>query len=189
MEISEGWFGEVRLDGLRFAASYRWPGPVHEGGGIVQGFIDERASEVQRDALIKIVSGLEQEPTTAFNIYGSTIEKEYDPVFAPIAFHCDIEQRVGSFSVPGHLEMSLEPIRNPVTGKPHRAQIRLPEGFEFREAEMASGTFSGTGEIKFQNRNCYGFLTLVAYGPYGVIETPLHDAHDAARGGRVERRQ
>jgi hypothetical protein len=73
--------------------------------------------------------------------------------------------------VPGHLEMSLEPIRNPVTGKPHRAQIRLPEGFEFREAEMASGTFSGTGDIRFQNRNCYGFLTVVAYGPYGVIET------------------
>ena len=121
--------------------------------------------------LIKIVSGLEQEPTTAFNIYGSTIAKEFDPVFAPIAFHCDIEQRVGSFSVPGHLEMSLEPIRNPVTGKPHRAQIRLPEGFEFREAEMASGTFSGTGDIQFQNRNCYGFLTLVAYGPYGVIAT------------------
>jgi hypothetical protein len=171
MEIAEGWFGEVRLEGLRFAASYRWPGPVHEGGGIVQGFIDERASEVQRDALIKIVSGLEQEPTTAFNIYGSTIEKEFDPVFAPIAFHCDIEQRVGSFSVPGHLEMSLEPIRNPVTGKPHRAQIRLPEGFEFREAEMASGTFAGTGDIQFKNRNCYGFLTVVAYGPYGVIET------------------
>ena len=149
MEITEGYFGEIRLNALRFAASYRWPGPVHEGGGIVQGFIDERARELQRDALIKIISGLEQEPTTAF----------------------DIEQRVGSFSVPGHLEMSLEPIRNPVTGKPHRAQIRLPEGFEFREAEMASGTFSGTGEIKFQNRNCYGLLTFVAYGPYGVIET------------------
>jgi hypothetical protein len=36
---------------------------------------------------------------------------------------------------------------------------------------MASGTFSGTGDIKFHNRNCYGFLTVVAYGPYGVIET------------------
>jgi hypothetical protein len=170
MEISEGWFGEVRLDGLKFAASYRWPGPVHKGGGTVQGFIDERASEVQRDALIKIVSGLEQEPTTAFNIYGSTIEQEFDPVFCPIAFQCDIEQRVGGFLVPGHLEMTLEPIKNPVTGKTHRAQIRLPEGFEFREAEMASGSFSGTGDIKFQNRDCYGFLTVVAYGPYGVIE-------------------
>jgi hypothetical protein len=170
MQIEEGWFGEVRLDGLRFAAAYRWPGPVHEGGGIVQGFIDERASEAQRDALVKIVSGLEQEPTTAFNIYGSTIEKEYDPVFTRIDFTCDMAGRTGGFTVPGHLAMTLEPIRNPVTGAPHRAQIRLPEGFEFREAEMASGSFKGTGAIQFDNRNCYGFLTLVAYGPYGVID-------------------
>jgi hypothetical protein len=170
MEIEEGYFGNIRLDGLRFAAAYRWPGPVHEGGGIVQGFIDERADDAQREALIKIVSGLEQEPTTAFNIYGSTIEKEYDPVFTTIEFRCDIAARTGGLTVPGHLELGIEPIRNPVTGQPHRAQIRLPEGFEFREAEMASGTFSGTGEIKFENARCYAFFTHVAYGPYGVID-------------------
>jgi hypothetical protein len=155
MEIQEGYFGDIRLDGLRFAAAYRWPGPVHEGGGIVQGFIDERADDAQREALIKIVSGLEQEPTTAFSIYGSTIEKEFDPVFTTIEFRCDIDARTGGFAVPGHLELSIEPIRNPVTGQPHRAQIRLPEGFEFREAEMASGTFTGTGEIRFENARCY----------------------------------
>ncbi len=169
MQIDEGYFGDIRLEGLRFAAAYRWPGPVHEGGGIVQGFIDERADEAQRDALIQILSGLEQEPTTAFNIYGSTIETEYDPVFGPIDFAYDMAARTGHFSVPGHIEMTLEPIRNPVTGKPHRAIIGLPEGFEFREAEMASGTFAGTGEIKFENSGCYGFLTVVGYGPHGVI--------------------
>ena len=170
MRIDEGYFGDTRLDGLVFAAAYRWPGPVHEGGGIVQGFIEERADEAQRDALLKILSGLEQEPTTAFNIYGSTIETEYDPVFATIEFDYDMKALTGGFAVPGHLEMRLEPIRNPVTGKPHRAIICLPEGFEFREAEMASGTFKGTGEIKFDNSGCYGFLTYIAYGPFGVID-------------------
>lgn len=169
-EIEEGYFGDVRLDGLRFAAAFRWPGPVHEGGGVAQGFIDERASEAQVEALFKILGGEEQEPTTIFSIYGSTIETEYDPVFCPIDFRYDIDARTGAFSVPGHLEMSLEPIRNPVTGKPHRAQIRLPEGFEFREAEMASSTFKGSGEIKFENKECYGFLINVAYGPHGIIE-------------------
>jgi hypothetical protein len=91
-------------------------------------------------------------------------------VFARIDFACDMAGRTGGFTVPGHLEMTLEPIRNPVTGAPHRAQIRLPEGFEFREAEMASGSFKGTGAIRFDNRSCYGFLTYVAYGPYGVID-------------------
>ena len=171
MRIDEGYFDKTRLDGLVYAAAYRWPGPVHEGGGIVQGFIDERADEAQRDALINILSGLEQHPTTAFNIYGSTIEREYDPVFTEISFEYDMAARTGSFTVPGHLQMNLEPIRNPVTGMSHRAVIRLPEGFEFREAEMASGTFKGTGEIKFENSGCYGFLTYVGYGPEGVIET------------------
>lgn len=169
MEIEEGYFGDLRLDGLRVAASYRWPGPVHEGRGVAQGFIDERADEAQREALIKILSGEEQVPTTPFNIYGSTFEKEYDPVFTPIDFACDIEKRVASFSVPGHLELFIEPIRNPATGKPHKARIVLPEGWEFREAEMASGAIKGTGAIKFDHRNCYGALFYAAYDPEGVI--------------------
>jgi hypothetical protein len=68
------------------------------------------------------------------------------------------------------MSISLEPIRNPVTGSWHKAQIRLPEGFEFRCADMASGTFEGSGEIAFRNAGCYGFLTYAAYGPYGLIE-------------------
>ena len=169
-EITEGYFGDVRLDGLRFAAAFRWPGPVHEGGGIVQGFIDDRATEAQVEALFKILGGEEQEPTTVFSIYGSTIETEYDPVFTKIDFHCDIEKRVGAFSIPGHLELTMEPIRNPVTGAPHRAQIRLPEGFEFREAEMASSTFKSPGQVAFENKDSYGFLIDVAHGPYGIID-------------------
>ena len=169
MQIDEGYFGDVRLDGLRFAASYRWPGPVHEGGGEVQGFVDDRATEAQRNALFKILDGEEQDPTTVFNIYGATIDKEYDPVFAPIAFDCDIDNGTGSFAISGHLDLTIEPIPNPVTRAPHRAQIHLPEGFEFRVAEMASGTFGGTGDIRFQNRDVYAFLTYVAYGPQGLI--------------------
>ncbi len=170
MEIEEGYFGDIRLDGLLVGAAYYWPGAVHEGHGVAQGFIDERADEAQIDALFKILGGEEQEPTTVFNIYGSTFEKELDPVFAPIEFSCDLEARTGRFVVPGHLELNLEPIRNPVTGAPHRALIRLPEGFEYRDAEMASGTFKGTKDWTYEHANCYGFLIEAAYGPYGVIE-------------------
>jgi hypothetical protein len=169
--IEEGHFGEVRLDGLVVAARYHWPGAVHEGRGTVQGIIDERASDAQRAALFKILGGEEQEPTTLFNIYGSTIEKELEPVFAPIEFDCDIAARTGRLVVPGVMQLAIEPIRNPVTGQPHRAIIRLPEGFEFREAEVASGTFDGRGELGFAHRDCYACLTHVAYGPYGVIES------------------
>ncbi len=168
--IDEGWFGDVRLDGLIIGARYHWPGPVHEGKGIVQGFISEQATEEQREALFQILEGKEQEPTTAYNIYGATIETEFDPIFADISFECDIAARTGRCVVPGFMEMSLEPIRNPVTGKAHRAQITLPEGFEFRTAEMASGTFKADGDIELDSKDVYAFLIDVAYGPYGIIE-------------------
>jgi hypothetical protein len=169
--IDEGYFGDLRLDGLVVAARYRWPGPVHEGGGLVQGIIDERASPAQRDALLTILGGKEQEPTTVYNIYGATIARELAPVFAPIAFACDLEARIGELRIPGVMVLAIEPIKNPVTGRPHRAQIRLPEGFEFREAEVASGSFTGEGdELAFANRDGYACLTHVAYGPYGIVE-------------------
>lgn len=169
--IDEGYFGDVRLDGLIFAARYRWPGPVHEGGGTVQGVIDSSATREQVDALFKVLGGEEQEPHTAFNIYGATIEKEFDPIIAPIEFSCDLKARTGHFKVGEEMAMSLQPIKNPVTGVEHSAQIRLPNGFEFREAEMASGSFTSRhAELAFDNEDCYGFLTYVAYGPHGIID-------------------
>ncbi len=170
MEIEEGYFGSVRLDGLRFAGTFRWPGPVHEGRGAYQPVIDERVTDAQRDALFTILSGEEQEPTTVFNIYGATIETELEPIFAPIEYECDIAARTGRIRVPGVLEARFEPIRNPVTGKPHRARIVLPEGFEFREAEVASSDFKSHGPMAFAHKARYGSLSRVAYGPYGIIE-------------------
>lgn len=168
--IDAGWFGDVRLDGLLFAARYRWPGPVHEGGGTVQGVIDARATEDQIDALGKILNGEEQEPTTLFNIYGSTIERELDPVFAGIDFDCDFASGTGGFEVADLMSLKLEPIRNPVTGAPHPAKIVLPTGFEFREADIVSADFTAQGDLGMSRQKRYGSLTYVAYGPHGLIE-------------------
>ncbi len=170
VDIVEGYFGDVRLDGLRVAGVYRWPGPLHQGGGTWWSIIDKRATPEQIEALFKILSGEEQEPSTGFNIYASTIENEPDPIFAEIEFEWDIEQTTGRFLVPGVLEASLEPIKNPVTNAPHQAVIRLQQGFEFREAKMASSTFWSHGEIDQAHSYCYGYVTYVSYGPYGIIE-------------------
>ena len=168
--IDEGWFGDVRLDGLIVGACFRWPGPVHEGGGIAQGIIDKRANEAQIEALFKILGGEEQEPTTVYNIYGSTIETEHDPIFADIEFACDFATGTGRFAVPGQCSLELEPIRNPVTGAVHPAKITLPTGFEFREADVVSSTFKSGGDIAFDRAKRYGMLTYATYGPYGLIE-------------------
>ena len=174
LEIVEGYFDEVRLDGLRVAGVYRWPGPVHEGHGTWWSIVDKRAKKEQIDALFKILAGEEQEPTTGFSIYASTIETEPDPIFADIEFDWDFQSGTGRFAVADVCEATLEPIKNPVTGARHPAAIRLPEGFEFREAEMASSTFWSKGELTQEHGNRYGFLTYVTYGPYGIIEEHSH---------------
>ena len=72
LEITEGHFGHVRLDGLRTAGVYRWPGPVHEGGGTWWSIIDKRANELQVNALFTIMAGKEPsaggEPAAAKSI-------------------------------------------------------------------------------------------------------------------------
>ncbi len=176
MRIDEGWFGAgddlIRLNGLIIGSRYRWPGPVHEGRGIAQGLIDQSASDQQIDALFKILGGEEQEPTTVFNIYGSTIETEFDPIFGDCVFDIDMEARTGRFKIDGVVDMRVEPIKNPVTGLDHFAQIVLPNGFEFRNAEMGSATFTSTGDVLAMDRqDVYAALFHAAYGPYGIIDT------------------
>ena len=73
MEITEGHYDGIRLDGLRTAGVYHWPGAMHEGDGTWWSIIDKAASPEQTEALFKILGGEEQEPTTGFAIYGSTV--------------------------------------------------------------------------------------------------------------------
>jgi hypothetical protein len=169
MEITEGYFDRVRLDGLRVAGAYRWPGPVHEGNGTWWSVIDRRANQEQIDALFTILGGKEQEPTTGFAIYGSTIAHEPDPVFADIDFEFDLEGRRGRFFVKNVMDATVSPIRNPVTGEEHFIGIRPHRGFEFREAEMASASFWSKGELEQQHEGRFAALTFASYGPQGII--------------------
>jgi hypothetical protein len=119
--------------------------------------------------LFKILGGKEQEPTTGFAIYASTIEHEPDPLFADIEFECDLKGRKGRFVVSSVLGAEIEPIQNPVTGKPHFISIRPHNGFEFREAEMASATFGSRGQLEQNYNKKYAAISFVTYGPHGII--------------------
>ena len=169
MEITEGHYGEVSLDGLKVAGAYRWPGAVHEGNGTWWSVVDRRASKEQVDALFTILGGQDQEPTTGFAIYASTIAHEPEPVFADIVFEFDLKGRRGRFSVENVLEADVEPIRNPVTGENHHIAIRPHRGFEFREAEMASASFWSKGELEQQHGERFAAMSFVSYGPHGII--------------------
>lgn len=179
MEITEGYFGDVRLDGLRTAGVYRWPGPLHEGGGTWWSIIDKSATPEQVEALFTILGGKEQEPTTGFAIYGSTVAHEPDPLFADIEFEWDLEARRGRISVSGVMGAEVEPIRNPVTGEPHFIAISPRDGFEFREAEMASANLWASGDLEMKHEGRFATLFFASYGPYGIIP---EESQPARRG-------
>jgi hypothetical protein len=169
MEITEGHYDEVPLDGLKVAGAYRWPGAMHEGEGTWWSVVDRRASKEQVDALFTILGGQDQEPNTGFAIYASTIAHEPEPVFADIVFEFDLKGRRGRFFVENVLQADIEPIRNTVTGEDHHIAIRPHRGFEFREAEMASATFWSKGELDQQHGGRFAAMSFVSYGPHGVI--------------------
>lgn len=168
MNIQEGHFGDVRLDGVKFALMVRWPGALHEGNGTVQCVIDERASTAQRDALLAILSGKHSKEGTLFHIFSLIVTTIHEPKFAPIEWSFDIKGRTARVRVPGLLETVVEPIKNPVTGAPHRIQVMMPEGFEHRSAEVASARIDVSGAISFKVPSGHSSLALVDHTPAGV---------------------
>jgi hypothetical protein len=170
MEIERGHYGKVKLDGLRMGGIFQWPGAVHEGRGKCQPFVDARADEKQREAMLKIMSGQDTDPmATVFAVFASTLEKVYDPIFAPIEFEVNVEARRGRYVVAGLLETHGEPIRNPVTGAEHRARIDLPHGFEYELAEIGSGTSKTQGHIRLDLKSSYGQFAHIHLNNHGVV--------------------
>ena len=137
--IERGHFGKTPLDGLSFAGLFAWPKAIHEGNGEAQPVVDLRASEVQRNAILKIMSGEETEPgATIFNVFAATYGKVHPPMFKSLKVEADFNRRTARIDIEGVAEARVEPIRNPITGATSNARIVLPGGFEFEEAECAS---------------------------------------------------
>jgi hypothetical protein len=139
--VDQGHFGKTGLDGLCFGGLFSWPGPIHEGHGEALPLVDSRADRAQREAILKIMSGAETEPgATIFNVFAATLDRVREPLFRTIEFDCDLDGRLAHFRIDGVVEARVEPIRNPVSREPQRVRVVMPGGFEFSEAEFASGS-------------------------------------------------
>jgi hypothetical protein len=66
IQIDQGHHGDTRLDGLRIAAIFKWPGPIHEGNGEAVAFVDKRADDAQRSALLRIMTGQDTDPFATY---------------------------------------------------------------------------------------------------------------------------
>ncbi len=173
MRIDEGRFGSARLDGLKWVSILSWPAAIHEGNGEAMAIIDERANDEQRGALLKILSGKEQEfGATYFSVFSSTVTKGNKPQFLPIEFEADVAECRGRFAVPGVVEGRAGPILDPVKHAPHRARLALPTGFEFTAAEFGSSKTKATGAIPCEWDGRHAHLAMIDIGPYG----PVRDA-------------
>jgi hypothetical protein len=171
IQIEKGHHGDTNLDGLRFGAIFKWPGPIHEGHGEALGFVDQRADENQRDALLRIMTGQDTDPmATVYAVFASTIEKMHEPVFTDIDFEVDVDGRRGRLSIPGYVEVQGAPIRNPVTGEEHRAQIYLPNGFEYEVGDIGSASSKTTGgPMQLEIKDKWALFANLHLSTHGVV--------------------
>jgi hypothetical protein len=171
VKIDSGYYGDTRLEGLIFGYSIDFPNPIHEGNGTHQVFIDEAATEPQRQALLKIVRGEDTEPmATHYAVYAMMSSTHLEPVYLPMTLELDMASASAQAKVGSIIESRCEPIRNPITNAEHRAQIHLPHGFEYRIAEMCSGSTLSRGDIPLDLKASYSHIHEVHMCNSGVIE-------------------
>ncbi|MEO7655278.1 MAG: DUF1326 domain-containing protein [Sphingomicrobium sp.] len=170
MIIDEGVHGDTDLSGLHIAALYKWPGPIHEGKGEALPYIDERASEDQRQALLTIATGGDTDPfATVFAVFASTVETMHEARFVPFEMSVDVDGRVGRTKLGDEVTITGNPIKNPVDGSDVRARIDLPDGFEYELAEIGSASSRATGPMPLELSNSYAQFANIHLDSHGVV--------------------
>jgi hypothetical protein len=171
MHIDQGHFGKTRLDGLRWGGLFAWPGPIHLGNGTAMVVVDPSASQAQRAAIEAIASGQETEPGSLITqVFSATLSQLLPTQVKPIELSIDLHKRRAQVRVAGLLEGSAESIKNPVTGAPHLVTVKLPQGFEYEEAEFLQGqaqTHGGPIELAFDGTHAH--IAKVHWSTHGVV--------------------
>jgi len=167
MHITQGKFGDVKLDGLKWVVVYQWPGALHEGNGTVQAFIDKKATEAQRTALLTILSG--KAGNAWFEILSSIVTTVHDPQFVPISWEFDKKKRRARVRIPGVLETKSTPLKIPVTNEEQQVVVRMPGGMEYKEFQVAQAEIlKMTGAIRFEHRNTHSSLAVIDHTQKGI---------------------
>jgi hypothetical protein len=92
-----------------------------------------------------------------------TISKVLEPQFVPFKF--SFNGKNSSFQVGNGIEVTVESIKNPVTGEPESVRVQHATGFIFKEAECVSAAKmqANAGELKFSWPNKAAFVAQVKY--------------------------
>lgn len=167
--IEQGHYGETNLDGVTYAEIFHWDGAVHQGNGWRRVIFDEQSSDEQRAAIEALTSGSQGHPY--FDIYSSMAPNAHPSVVAPIEIERDREGRTARIRIPGFAEGDVTPIRNPVTGMEHRARIDLPNGFQFKLAEVGNATHWKTtagDHLEMEHENTHAHFSRATWSSDGT---------------------
>jgi len=159
--INKGNYGDVSLDGLGVGFSLRSKAALHEGDITLAAFIDEKANDDQKNAILQIMTGAAG--GLPFEIIASLVSNMLEPQIVPFNFNIDGQNSSVSM---GSTVMAFEPIKNPVTGDPEKMRIEHETGFLFKGADVVSAKecTSSVAGLEFSWPNLAGFVTQVTYG-------------------------
>jgi len=160
--INRGNYGDVSLNGLGLGFVLHSPEALHLGNITLAAFVDERANEQQRQALLQIASG--QAGGLPFEIIASIVSNMLEPQFVPFQFN--VQGKNSSAKMGDAVSMAFEPVKNPVTGDPEGIRIEHETGFLFKGADVVSAKEcqASVGELSFSWPDKNGFVTQVKYG-------------------------
>ena len=148
--IDQGHVKDVSLDGLGLALFADWPGAIHEGGGRAAAYVDDRASDAQRNALTSVVRG---ELGGPWGLFAKTYQLA-EPDRARFEVHMADHQshaKIGEL-----IELELQTIRNPVTQAEVHPEVVLPEGLVVKRGSMAaSKVFRVGGAVEYDHSGQY----------------------------------
>ncbi len=137
----------------------------------MQLIIDESATAEQRAALQAIMTGEDtDEMATMWYVYSAMAPTKHETLFVPIELNWNRDDRSGYARVQGVFDVEVSPIPHIVSGAAHRASIQLPNGFEYRHAEAASGSAKTTGgEISLTFDATHAHLAHLNLSGHGVL--------------------
>ena len=162
IRIDEGNFGDVDLNGVKFGMLFSFPGPLYEGNGTIQPIFDEDSTDEQRDALGQMMSG--QHGGAFFEVFSQICPNVHDPLVTSVEIDADREARTASIRLGDVGQTTIEPITSPATGEEHRVRIDLPNGFEFKQAEVGNtvaASASGADPLSFSFERSYAQLNRI----------------------------
>jgi hypothetical protein len=159
--INEGRYGDTDLAGLTFVLAVHTPGVTGDGNWTVAGYIDDRATAQQQEALGAIFTGAAGGPVAHLvPLIGQSLGAKV----VPIEYRNEGKQR--SVRIPGILDSTIAPVPGSQNAdEPFVKRNAHPLFPEVTQAYGVSGTYTDH-DFRWNNTGkCADFTSFVWTGP------------------------